>query len=91
VVRGKPNPDVYLAAAAGLGVAPSECLVIEDAPAGIEAARGAGMRVIGLTTTHSEAMLHADACAPSLASVHLGRVDPGPTKTPWLELLVVDH
>lgn len=90
VVRGKPNPDVYLAAASGLGVAPSDCLVIEDAPAGIEAARMAGMRVIALTTTHSGAMLEADACAPSLASVHLGRIDPGSSKTPWLELLVVD-
>ena len=90
VLRGKPDPDVYLAAAAGVGVVPSDCLVIEDAPAGIEAARRAGMRVIGLTTTHSGAMLDADACAPSLASVHLGRIDPGFGKMPWLELLVVD-
>ena len=36
VVRGKPDPDVYLAAAARLGVIPSECVVVEDAPAGIE-------------------------------------------------------
>lgn len=91
VINGKPDPDVYLAAASGLGVAPSDCLVVEDAPAGIEAARAAGMRVIALTTTHSEAILDADACAPSLAAVHLGRIDPGVGRTPLLELLVVEH
>jgi mannitol-1-/sugar-/sorbitol-6-phosphatase len=91
VVRGKPDPDVYLTAAGRLEVTPSECIVVEDAPAGIEAARAAEMRVLALTTTHPASMLNADACAPSLSSVHLGRIDPGPGKTPWLELLVVDH
>lgn len=47
VRHGKPAPDVFLAAAAALGVPPSGCVVVEDAPAGIEAARRAGMRVIG--------------------------------------------
>ncbi len=91
VVRGKPDPDAYLAAAARLGVIPSECVVIEDAPAGIRAARSAGMRVLALTTTHPASMLGADAFAPSLASIHLGRIDPGVGLRPWLELLVVDH
>ena len=91
VVRGKPDPDVYLAAAARMEVIPSECIVVEDAPAGIEAARSADMRVVALTTTHPATMLHADACAPSLASVHLGRIDPGVGPRPWLELLVVDR
>jgi mannitol-1-/sugar-/sorbitol-6-phosphatase len=91
VLRGKPDPDVYLAAAAGLDVIPSECIVVEDAPAGIQAARSAGMRVLALTTTHPANMLEADAHAPSLASVHLGRIDPGVGTRPWLELLVVDH
>ena len=91
VVRGKPHPDVYLAAAARLEVIPSECIVVEDAPAGIEAARLAGMRVLALTTTHPVNLLNADAYAPSLASVHLGRIDPGVGMRPWLELLVVDH
>ena len=91
VVRGKPDPDVYLAAAARLGVIPSECIVVEDAPAGIEAARSAGMRVLALTTTHPANLLNADAYAPSLAWVHLGRIDPGIGMRPWLELLVVDH
>ena len=91
VVRGKPDPDVYLTAARRLKVIPAECTVVEDAPAGIEAARAAGMRVLALTTTHPASMLHADAIAPSLASVHLGRIDLGFRDPPWLELLVVDH
>jgi len=51
--RGKPEPDIFLAAARGLGVAPSNCVVFEDAPFGIEAARRGGMRAIGLATSHS--------------------------------------
>jgi beta-phosphoglucomutase-like phosphatase (HAD superfamily) len=50
---GKPNPEVYLRAAAGLGVPPKSCLVFEDAVVGVHAARNAGMRVIGLTASHS--------------------------------------
>lgn len=61
VLHGKPSPDVYLMAALSLGVAPADCVVIEDAPAGIEAARSAGMKVIALTTTHPIAQLAADA------------------------------
>jgi sugar-phosphatase len=90
VVRGKPEPDVYLAAAARLEVIPSECIVVEDAPAGIEAARAAGIRVLALATTHPASALSADAVVRSLASVHLGRIDAGFRKPPWLELLVVD-
>lgn len=56
---GKPEPDVYLRAADGLRVDPARCLVFEDATVGIEAARRAGMRVIGLTTAHTEAELLA--------------------------------
>ena len=48
VPAGKPAPDVFLAAATRLGVAPARCVVVEDAPAGIEAARRAGMRSIGI-------------------------------------------
>ena len=50
---GKPAPEVFLKAAALLGKDPAECLVFEDAPVGIEAARRAGMSVIALTTTFS--------------------------------------
>ena len=49
---GKPDPQVFLAAAGKLGVAPSRCVVVEDAPAGTEAARRAGMRSIGVLTMH---------------------------------------
>jgi sugar-phosphatase len=53
VRHGKPHPEPYLKGAQGLGVNPAECLVIEDAPQGIQAARAAGMKVIGLTSTYS--------------------------------------
>src|SRR5690349_19595686 len=52
VRRGKPNPEVYLRAAEGLGVSPASCLVFEDAVVGVHAARTAGMRVIGVTSTY---------------------------------------
>jgi beta-phosphoglucomutase family hydrolase len=50
-VRGKPHPDIFLEAARRLGVAPADCIVFEDAPLGIEAARRAGMRAVALTTS----------------------------------------
>ncbi|CAG1018482.1 phosphoglycolate phosphatase [Burkholderiaceae bacterium] len=50
-LRGKPEPDIFLEAARRLGVPPAECVVFEDAPLGIEAARRAGMPAVALTTT----------------------------------------
>ena len=47
VPRGKPAPDLFLLAAARLGLAPGDCVVIEDSPAGVQAARAARMRVVG--------------------------------------------
>lgn len=47
VARGKPAPDLFLHAAAAMGVAARDCVVVEDSPAGIEAAKAAGIRVIG--------------------------------------------
>ena len=52
VPRGKPAPDVFLEVARRLGVESSRCVVFEDAPSGVEAGRAAGMRVVGVTTTH---------------------------------------
>lgn len=49
VERGKPAPDLYLAAAEKLGVDPQKCLVIEDSPTGVKAAKAAGMSVLGFT------------------------------------------
>jgi beta-phosphoglucomutase len=63
VRRGKPDPEVYLTAAARLGVAPGACLVFEDSLVGIEAARRAGMRPYGLATTHTKAELLAAGAA----------------------------
>ena len=52
VAAGKPDPQGYLEAARRLGVPPADCLVLEDAPAGVQAALAAGMRVVALPTTH---------------------------------------
>ncbi|MGE0882592.1 MAG: HAD family hydrolase [Blastocatellales bacterium] len=54
VKAGKPEPDVFLAAAEKMNVAPENCVVVEDAPAGTEAARRAGMKSVGVLTTHDE-------------------------------------
>jgi beta-phosphoglucomutase-like phosphatase (HAD superfamily) len=51
VARGKPEPDLFLLAAARVGAEPRECLVFEDAPLGIEAARRAGMRAVAIAST----------------------------------------
>jgi sugar-phosphatase len=67
---GKPDPAGYLAAAACLRVAPRDCVVIEDAPSGIEAARAAGMSVIAVTTTFpADELGGADFVVDSLSSV----------------------
>ena len=57
VTRGKPAPEGYLRAAQRLGRQPDACVVVEDAPAGIEAGRAAGMRVIGVATTYPRQQL----------------------------------
>ena len=57
VTQGKPDPEVYQLAAARLRVPPETCIVFEDSLVGVEAARRAGMRAIGVTTAHSEAEL----------------------------------
>ena len=60
VARGKPDPEGYLAAARILGYTPDQCVVVEDAPAGLAAARAAGMRSVGIAGTFPRAAL-ADA------------------------------
>ena len=52
VQRGKPAPDVFLEVSRRLKTEPARCVVFEDAPAGVEAGRAAGMKVVGVTTTH---------------------------------------
>jgi len=64
VERGKPDPEVYLLAASRVGAAPNRCIVVEDAAAGIEGARRAGMKSIGVT--RNSAHLPADLAVESL-------------------------
>lgn len=82
VAEGKPDPAGYLMAAAQLGASPAECLVIEDTPPGVLAARAAGMRVLALTTTYPAGKLLGARCvrdfretrvvhAPPALEVHL--------------------
>jgi sugar-phosphatase len=67
VVQGKPSPEPYLLAVKRLGMAAKRCVVIEDAPAGVEAAYTAGIPVIAITTTHSrEKLLKANAIIETL-------------------------
>jgi len=69
VTRGKPDPEVFLKAAAGIGVEPRNCLVIEDVPAGIRAAHAAGMKCVALTTTRPAGELcEADLVLDDLTS-----------------------
>jgi len=72
VTHGKPAPDIFLLAAQRLHIPPADCLVIEDAHVGLEAARRAGMATLAVATTNPLADLqYADAAVESLASVTL--------------------
>lgn len=77
VARGKPHPDIYLHAAAELGVEPGESLVLEDTPAGVAAARAAGMTVVGLCAGlhcapgYGERLSAAGACAVASSYVEV--------------------
>jgi len=68
----KPHPEIFLTAARLLGLPPESCLVVEDAPNGVEAAKAAGSRCLALTSSFDEAALRAkgaDWAAPDLAHV----------------------
>ncbi|AEY85549.1 phosphatase/phosphohexomutase [Streptomyces hygroscopicus subsp. jinggangensis 5008] len=70
VSRGKPDPEGYSTACSALNVEPSEAVVFEDAPAGILAAKRAGIFCVGLTTTHeAEALTEADVVIKDLTDV----------------------
>ncbi len=73
VHRGKPDPEVYLLAATRVGVPAQRCIVVEDAAAGIEGARRAGMRSIGVS--HNGKHLHADVVVASLELLQLDAFD----------------
>lgn len=74
VQRGKPDPEPYLRAAGLLGAAPERCLVFEDAPAGIESARAAGMEVVAMTTTFPPERLDAHIFLVDFAGVLVDQV-----------------
>ena len=72
VMNGKPHPEPYLKGAELLGVAAGECLVVEDAPAGIRAAHAAGMKAVGLTSTFAaEELEEADVVVGRLGSIQV--------------------
>ena len=73
VQAGKPNPEVFLKAAAGLKISPVQCVVFEDSPHGIEAAKSANMKSVALTTSHPANVfvhLKPDLVIGSLAEVN---------------------
>jgi pseudouridine-5'-monophosphatase len=71
--RGKPAPDIFLVAAGALGAAAHRCLVIEDAPAGVDAARAAGMQVVAIPDPGMDRtrLAHADLILNSLIEVNV--------------------
>jgi len=72
VTQGKPHPEPYLKGAALLGFNPAYCLVLEDAPAGIESALAGGMKVVGITSTYAaEVLKHADAVIGKLGQIQV--------------------
>jgi mannitol-1-/sugar-/sorbitol-6-phosphatase len=80
VTRGKPDPEPFLKAAANLGFAAADCLVLEDAPAGIRAGKAAGARVIAVRTTVPEEELHAagaDWIVNNCADIEFVGTEPG--------------
>jgi HAD superfamily hydrolase (TIGR01509 family) len=73
VVRKKPAPDLFLAAASKMGVPAAACVVVEDAINGIEAAKAAGMRCVAVAHTFpAERLSAADAVRPAIAAITLG-------------------
>jgi sugar-phosphatase len=78
VQQGKPNPEPYIKAAKILGFSPADCIVVEDAPAGIRAGKASGARVLALRTTAPDAELienEANWIVNDLASVRLSSSD----------------
>lgn len=84
VARGKPNPEGYLMGARLLGRRPEECIVLEDAPAGIAAGLAAGMRVIGVATTYDRARLAPLGCSAIVSTLADISVEPRGTGAPFV-------
>lgn len=78
ITHGKPHPEPYLKGAASLGLSAGECIVVEDAPAGIESGRRAGARVLAFRTTAPDAVLQgagATWIVENCAAIHLGKAE----------------
>lgn len=74
VAHGKPDPAIFLEAARRIGVPAERCVVMEDAPAGLEGARRAGMRSVGIVSNHHRE-LQADIVVPSLTALPAGAIE----------------
>lgn len=75
VKRGKPNPDIFLKAAKKLKVNPKNCIVFEDAFMGIEAAKRAGMKVVGVATSHpTKELKHTDLVIKNFSQINLNKL-----------------
>ena len=77
ITRGKPDPEPYRLAARLLGVDPADCVVFEDAPAGLQAGRAAGMTTVALATTHRAEELTADLVVKDLSALSALVMDAG--------------
>ncbi|MEU3728986.1 HAD family hydrolase [Streptomyces sp. NPDC033538] len=77
ITRGKPDPEPYLLGARALGVDPAACVVFEDAPAGLQAGRAAGMTTVALATTHRADELDADLVVTDLSALSALVTDTG--------------
>ncbi|MBD0422018.1 HAD family hydrolase [Streptomyces sp. NPDC052309] len=77
ITRGKPDPEPYLLGARALGVDPAACVVFEDAPAGLQAGRAAGMTTVALATTHPAGELDADLVVGDLSALSVLVTDGG--------------
>jgi beta-phosphoglucomutase family hydrolase len=75
VANGKPNPDIFLAAAIGLGLAVEECIVIEDSSSGVQAAKNGGFYCVGLLhEDHDDELPGADCVISSLAEIDIEQI-----------------
>lgn len=86
VARGKPAPDLFLAAASALGAEPGDCLVVEDAAAGVRAAKAGGMRALGVARSGEVLALQAagaDAVVTTLDDVDLEALGEGRLERRW--------
>jgi sugar-phosphatase len=86
VQRGKPEPDPYLEGAKRIGWPPERCVAVEDAPAGIESARAAGMQVVGIASTHPRRSLICPLVADRLSEL---RVEERPGRVPRLVVSIL--